>query len=152
MSSVRTSRGLQGRAWLALIAAVACALVLAVVFPIGRAVSAQSGISNPKTGMDRPEPNSRYPMQPPTDTEGGPGFQARRISALNQLRHKAMVDDADKLLLLARELNDDSANLSPSERLHKAAEIEKLAKSVKEKMSYSVSNNPVPTTYSITSP
>ena len=67
-------------------------------------------------------------------------MEARRIKALNQMRHKAMVDDATKLLLLAKELNDDSGNLSAGERVRKAGEIEKLAKSVKDKMSYSVSN------------
>jgi hypothetical protein len=79
-------------------------------------------------------------------------MEARRIKALNQLRHKAMVDDASKLLLLARELNDDPGSLSPAERLRKAAEIEKLAKSVKDKMSYTVGNDQISPVYPIVSP
>jgi hypothetical protein len=67
----------------------------------------------------------------------------KRISLLNNLRQRSMVDDATKLLFLARQLNAESANMSDAERVHKAAEIEKLAKSVKEKMSYAVGDNPV---------
>ena len=49
-----------------------------------------------------------------------------------------MVSDTNKLLKLARELNDEvaaknAAALTP-DQLHKIAEIEKLAHSVKEKM------------------
>jgi hypothetical protein len=81
-----------------------------------------------------------------------PEMQAKRMKALNQLRHKAMVDDAAKLLLLARQLNDDAGNLTQSERVHKAAEIEKLAKSVKDKMSYTVGDSPAPPIYSTVAP
>ena len=130
---------------------------LAAALLVGLSVFAQSpGIPvNPAPGLDHSQSNSRFPNQPSLDTPGTPGtpeMQARRIKALNQLRHKAMVDDAGKLLLLARELNDDSGNLSSAERLRKAAEIEKLAKSVKDKMSYSVGNDPVAPVYTITSP
>ena len=79
-------------------------------------------------------------------------MQAKRIKALNQLRHRALVDDAAKLLVLAKQLNDESASLSPMERVHKAAEIEKLAKSVKDKMSYAVGNESRPPVYSVVSP
>jgi hypothetical protein len=62
----------------------------------------------------------------------------RRIRALNVLRQKQMVADTDKLLKLARELNDEVAKantgtLTPDE-LHKIADIEKLARSVRQKM------------------
>ncbi len=66
----------------------------------------------------------------------------KRIAVLNRLRQKAIVDDTTKLLRLAKELNADSVNMSSAERIHKAAEIEKLAKSVKEKMSYAIGDNP----------
>jgi hypothetical protein len=69
-------------------------------------------------------------------------MKAKRINQLNQNRQKAMVSDAEKLLRLAQELNNDAnaggASLSPAERMHKAAEIEKLAKGVKEKMTYAI--------------
>jgi hypothetical protein len=53
-----------------------------------------------------------------------------------------MVSDADKLLKLAQELNADAdaggTILSPAQRMQKAAEIEKLARNVKEKMTYAI--------------
>jgi aldehyde:ferredoxin oxidoreductase len=62
----------------------------------------------------------------------------KRLRALNFERQRQMVADADKLLKLAKELNDEVAasntgTLTP-EQLHKIAEIEKLARSVKERM------------------
>jgi hypothetical protein len=74
-------------------------------------------------------------------------MQARRITALNLLRHKEMVNDASRLLRLAQELNAESKNLSPAERVRKAAEIEKLAKSVRDKMSYVVGDEPPANNY-----
>jgi hypothetical protein len=68
-------------------------------------------------------------------------MEARRFTALNQMRQKSMKSDAEKLLRLAQELNDDaggSGTLSSAERMRKAAEIEKLAKGVKEKMTYAI--------------
>ena len=69
-------------------------------------------------------------------------MEARRIGMLNLIRQKNMVSDADKLLRLAQELNEDAdaggTKMSPTERMHKAAEIEKLAKAVKEKMTYAI--------------
>jgi hypothetical protein len=59
--------------------------------------------------------------------------------AFNADRQKAMVSDTNKLLRLVNELNaeiasKDADSLSPGQ-LRKVAEIEKLARSVKEKMS-----------------
>lgn len=68
-----------------------------------------------------------------------PQMVARRVRALNEMRQKAMVADANKLLKLAFELNaidKDGIGISPSDRMKKLAEIEKLAKSVREKMSF----------------
>src|SRR5215472_9732441 len=70
----------------------------------------------------------------------------KRIQLLNAARQKALVSDAERLLKLAKELDDevaanDSAPLS-GEQLHKLDEIGKLAKSVKEKMSYSLGGFP----------
>jgi hypothetical protein len=80
----------------------------------------------------------------------GPGgdlaWQAKRLRALNADRQKSMVSDADKLLKLARQLDAEVASnskdeMTPSE-LHKVAEIEKLARSVKSKMALSFSSGP----------
>ena len=67
-------------------------------------------------------------------------IEAKRIIQLNQLRQKSMVSDAEKLLRLAEELNNDAntAALSPGDRMRKAAEIERLAKEVKDKMTYAI--------------
>jgi hypothetical protein len=74
--------------------------------------------------------------------EGDPAESERRLRALNILRQKALVSDTKKLLQLANELNAeiggaDSESLT-ADQLRKLAAIEKLAHSVKEKMSTSV--------------
>ncbi len=60
------------------------------------------------------------------------------MPALNVERQKQMVSDANKLLKLARELNDEVATANTGtftpDQLHKIAEIEKLARSVRERM------------------
>lgn len=71
---------------------------------------------------------------------------ARQIQLLNLQRQKMIVSDTDKLLKLAMELKaeidvGDSASLSP-EQLHKISEIEKLARSVKQKMTITVGGGP----------
>ena len=70
----------------------------------------------------------------------------KRMRMLNAERQKALISDTEKLLKLAKELNDevtesDSASMSDAQ-LRKVAEIGKLAHSVKEKMSYSVGGFP----------
>jgi len=88
----------------------------------------------------------RQPMAQNAEGEPpDPVFQERRMRALNTERQKEMVSDTDKLLKLTTELNAEiahanSGELTPDE-FHKLEKIEKLAKSVKEKMC-----NPVQTT------
>ena len=70
----------------------------------------------------------------------------RRVQMLNAERQKALISDTEKLLKLAKELNDevaasDSGTMS-DEQLRKVAEIGKLAKSVKDKMSFSAGGYP----------
>lgn len=74
--------------------------------------------------------------------EGDPAEQQQRITALNRERQKAIVSDTDKLLKLANELDAEirtstSEALTPAQ-LRKLAAIEKLARNVKDKMSYSL--------------
>jgi hypothetical protein len=68
------------------------------------------------------------------------------LRALNADRQKSLVADTNKLMRLVKELNDDIARSRPEqlndEQLRKLAEIEKLAHSVKEKMSMSVRGTP----------
>jgi hypothetical protein len=57
-----------------------------------------------------------------------------------------LVSDTNKLVRLANELGSEISRDNPSEltpaQLHKVAEIEKLARSVKDKMSTSVRGTP----------
>ncbi len=92
--------------------------------PLSQATGLQSG--SLMTGID--------------DTD--PVEEERRLRILNAERQKSMVSDTNKLLKLAHELNDEvnatkSDSLDPQE-LTQVAEIEKLARKVKEKMSTSV--------------
>lgn len=78
-------------------------------------------------------------------------IQERQVKLLNKQRQKAIVADSDRILQLARELNADATSenpsLSPAERLHKADEIEKLAKTVREKMTNAIGVPPPPNPY-----
>jgi hypothetical protein len=91
-------------------------------------------------------PTVRGRRIPDLDPAGDVSHDQRRLTQLNAIRQKSIRDDAAKLLRLAQELNASISNsgptLSPEERMHRAAEIEKLAKQVKTKMSYV--NSPVP--------
>lgn len=73
-----------------------------------------------------------------------PIMEEKRLKAMNALRQKSMLADADKLLKLATELNAEvngtqAGNLT-EEQLRKVAQIEKLARSVREKMCTSVAS------------
>jgi hypothetical protein len=76
-----------------------------------------------------------------------PVEEERRLRLLNVERQKSLVSDAGKLLKLAGELNAEVAQTNPDSltqaELRKLAEIEKLAHSVKQKMSDSVGGEPV---------
>lgn len=93
--------------------------------PIGQATNASGNLDDPTETQLRDE---------------------RLLRALNADRQKALVSDTNKLLRLANELNAEIAGKQPDtftpEQLHKMAEIEKLAHSVKDKMSTSVRGTP----------
>jgi hypothetical protein len=114
----------------------ALALAMLLVLPI----AAQS----PGVPSGSPVNRSRQQQQQdqPDSSPMSSSLDARRITQLNLIRQKNMASDAEKLLRIARELsndaNADSSALSPAERMHKAAEIEKLAKGVREKMTYAI--------------
>jgi hypothetical protein len=77
----------------------------------------------------------------PGDQNHGFTEQAR-LRRFNASQYKAMVADADKLLKLATELNAETHGANQgsltAEQLRKVAEIEKLARGVKDKMRTSV--------------
>ena len=90
-------------------------------------------------GKHYPDPNSPFGQDPNSPEQ-------KRMKALNAERQKSLVSDSEKLLRLAKELNDElaqnnSGTMNP-EQLRKVEEIGKLAKSVKEKMSFSAGGFP----------
>jgi hypothetical protein len=93
-------------------------------------------------GFGRPD------MSPLSNNDGDydPVMTERRMRALNSERQKQMVADANKLLKLAKELNDEVAtaneNAFTADQLRKIAEIEKLAKNVRERMTAGIGQAP----------
>jgi hypothetical protein len=73
-------------------------------------------------------------------------FETRQVRALNVERQKSIVSDTEKLLTLARELNEEieagSGQPLTSSEMRKLSEIEKLAHNVKQRMSFSQSGGP----------
>jgi len=78
-------------------------------------------------------------MRLPGANAASRNFQARRIKALNSERQKKLVSDTNKLLKLTAQLNaqvgQEQADSFTPKQLRMLARIEKLAKSVKKKMS-----------------
>jgi hypothetical protein len=118
------------------------ALGLALV--LGIPVAGQSpcpqfpSTNNGKSGRNYPDSNSQF--------GGDQAADPKRMRVLNAERQKELVSDTQKLLQLARELNaevsDANAGAMTDAQLRKVAEIAKLARSVKEKMSFSVGGYP----------
>jgi hypothetical protein len=115
----------------------ALAFAMLLVLPIAAQSPGLPGGSPVNRGRQQQQPDL-----PDSGFSGDQRIEAVRIAKLNLIRHKSMISDADKLLRLAQELNNDanadSSALSPSERMHKAAEIGKLAKDVREKMAFTI--------------
>ena len=113
------------------------------------------GAQNAPSGIQQPSPWQQMPISPAQQSHSSgaqmdnvdPVQQERWQRGLNAERQKLMVSDANKLLKLAGELNaeirsSNSDSFTP-EQLRKVGEIEKLAHSVKEKMSNPVQNTPL---------
>ena len=74
-----------------------------------------------------------------------PELSAKQIRALNEQRQKQIVSDTERLLQLAEELNrelEGSNTVPASEEMRKVSQIEKLARSVKDKMRDAVTAGP----------
>ena len=104
-----------------------------------------------QNGQETRPPLEQLPGQQGTSIFDHPGYeeearQERQLRALNAERQKALVSDTVKLLKLANELNADVKSGNPDmltvDQLRKLEQIEKLAHSVKEKMSTSVRGTP----------
>jgi hypothetical protein len=132
---MRLCAGLGWAVLLALVCGLLCALVCALP---GRSQSSGSyGGQGQGMGGTHPHPDlgSLSPDNP------DPAMVERRIRALNIQRQKQIVADTDKLLKLARELNEEVAKANTGtltlDELHKIAEIEKLARNVRQRMTES---------------
>ena len=125
VKSVRLRRWTPSLIW-------ALGLAIGLIIVPGLAVRSQSG---PHDIINRPPP---MPTDPSSSDNYDPTMMERRLNALNRERQKEMISDTNKLLRLAMELNDEiAANNTGTltwDQLHKMAEIEKLARNVKEKM------------------
>jgi hypothetical protein len=120
-------------------------LTLAAALLLALPGGAQSGIQAPHAVP--PPIGSQLGGGIGNDEDEDPAFEQKRLTALNAERQKSMVADTNKLVKLASELNTEVAGEQPEslnpDQLRKVAEIEKLAHSVKEKMSMSVKGMPV---------
>jgi len=134
-----SARKLAGRQGQRAIALTFCLLLLLPIL-LGRAQQ-----SNP-LGLHVAQQVRNPPNSPGSDVPDS--FEdADRLRLLNAERQKSMVSDTEKLVRLVNELNDEIARnsqdtLTPMQ-LHKVAEIEKLARNVKEKMSTSLASPPL---------
>jgi hypothetical protein len=137
---LRLSAGRRGAVLLALRCGLVCALVCALP---GRSQS--SGGSGSGQGQGQVNMRSYSPhvdVSPISPDDADPTMFERRIRALNAERQKQIVADTDKLLKLARELNDEVAKANSgtltADELHKIADIEKLARNVRQRMTEGV--------------
>lgn len=97
--------------------------------------------SHPTGGNSNPASQSNgtsqsYNLMVPLDEMGNVDYKA--LNALNQLRKKQITEYADKLIVLARELNDEVGTAPrgalSAAQFQKAEKIEKLARGVQVKM------------------
>jgi hypothetical protein len=105
------------------------------------------GAQNSPQLLQRPIPRQLDQLAPSGFDLPGSFEEERQLRLLNADRQKSLVADTNKLLKLARELNSEvgeaTAGAPTPAQLRKVAEIEKLARNVKEKMSTSVRGIPV---------
>ncbi len=117
-------------------------LFLALCMVVGvpaRANAPQMTTPNQRNSPSQPPPS--IPSAAPATDPGDPfraSMEARRLKMQNDDRHKRLVADTEKLLSLSTELKDDVSKTTKNELsldvIKKAAEIEKLARDVKERM------------------
>ena len=103
------------------------------------------GVTRAAYAQQRSTTQQAPPISPSlSSTPEGPndpfraGMEARRVKMQNDERHKRLVTDTEKLLALSNELKQDVDKSTKNELsldvIRKAAEIEKLARDVKERM------------------
>ena len=132
MSAARRNSALLGKRML-------CAMP---ILALGLALPCLAQTPNPGSNQGTGTRGIRSVPPDPSDMiglpMGDPVFQERRMRQLALETHKQMVSDTDKLLQLVTELSTEISTTNPRsftpDQLHKIAQIEKLAHSVREKM------------------
>jgi hypothetical protein len=116
---------------------------------------AQSGtINGNRTGVHN-YPEDTGSILTPNGSDGIDSMQAeKRLNAMNEERQKALTADTAKLLKLATELNLEIAESNPGQltpdQVRMVAEMEKLARSVREKMAMSLRGPGLPGSETVT--
>jgi hypothetical protein len=110
---------------------------------VGIVSSAQSTSGTMQTTNQRTMSTGMQDVYDPSMPAGNdPLFVERRLRRLNAAQHDSMVVDTHKLVVLVAELNSEiSSQNSPkltTQQMRMAAEIEKLARNVRDKMRMSV--------------
>jgi hypothetical protein len=131
-------------------ARLSAGLGLAILFALACGLAGRSQSSNGANGGQNSTRPYFTPLHDTSNIDPGSGVDPiateRLLLALNIERQKQMVSDANKLLQLARELNDEVAAAHTesfsADQLQKIAEIEKLAHSVKERMTTGTGQSP----------
>jgi hypothetical protein len=92
--------------------------------------------------VTQPSPGQSAAAAQNYPNEIDPALEQKRVHLINIDRQKSLVSDTNKLLKLAGELDAEikrgNSGALTAAQLRKLAEIEKLARSVKDKMSYPV--------------
>jgi putative cell wall-binding protein len=128
------------------------ALLLALPSAAQNGQNGQSG----QNGQNGPPPTPKSGLQHPFGqipaaaddniAPGDPLWGEKQLRMLNADRQKQLVADTNKLLKIAQQLDAEIAGTNPDsltpDQLRRIAEIEKLARSVKDKMSTSVRGAP----------
>jgi hypothetical protein len=125
--------------------AKAAAMAFCVFLSLSPRAGAQNTSGQQRTALPQPIGQTvGAGFDDPSD--GSPAEDEKLLRTLNTDRQKSMVADTNKLLRLVNELNVEIASTNPDSltpaQLRKVAEIEKLAHSVKDKMSTSVRGTP----------
>lgn len=119
------------------------ALCIALLVALRSGAQAVPGQQHPN-GSQRGSPHLTDDMDDTTNSEAVDREKALRLQ--NAARQKSMVADTDRLVRLVNELNAEIVRTNPDSltpaQQRKVAEIEKLARNVKEKMSTSVRGMP----------
>jgi len=112
------------------------------------ALLCSGGVSQQGAGQHPISPPSVFQPQTqvPFGADGPPVSleSEKRLNMINSARQKALVEDTNKLLALATQLNHEIAASNPgalsADQMRKVAEIEKLAHSVRDKMATPIRN------------